>query len=138
MKYKKKPEVIEALQFTNNPNNLNEIQEFVGEGELHIIFGDFPDYSFIVVTPETQVSFKPGDYISKNEQGVLSKWYKEDFERNFEVSESVELTVEEEENIFNGLLEYIGREHEHLSFEDVRAITHTFLDLFIEAQERME
>lgn len=132
MKYKKKPEVIEALQFTNNPNRLNEIQEFVGEGEVHIKFDVFANYSFIVFTPETQISFKPGDYITKNEQGVLSKWYKEVFERNFEVSESVELTAEEEENTFNGLLEYIGREHEHLSFEDVRAITHTFLDFFID------
>lgn len=132
MKYKKKPEVIEALQFTNNPNRLNEIQELIGECELNITFENFPDYSFIVVNPETQVSFKPGDYITKNEQGVLSKWYKEDFERIFEVPESVELTVEEEENIFNGLLEYIGREHEHLSFEDIRAITHTFLDFFID------
>lgn len=138
MKYRNKPVVIEALQFENNPNRLNEIQDFIGEGELHIIFEDFPNYFFIIATSENQIAFEPGEYIAKNEKGELSKWYEEDFENTFGAFEVVECTKEDEEKEFNRLLECIGRKHEHLAFEDVRAITHTFLDLFIDERERMK
>lgn len=69
MKYRKKPIVIEAVQFTGTINNLEELSNFIDNQELVISYKN-PKCAIIKLqTLEGQMTVSLGDYIIKGIQG---------------------------------------------------------------------
>lgn len=89
-KYRKKPVVIEAIQY----NNLNkaEIEAFVGkklnqelESESSLFAGTgTPKFSLIIETPESNHKAMPNDYIIKGVQGEFYPYKPDIFEATYE------------------------------------------------------
>lgn len=71
MKYRKKPVVIEAMQFTGEPDNLAMISEFVG-ADIAVSWIDPITPEIIVKTLEGTLHARSGDYIIK---GVHGEFY---------------------------------------------------------------
>lgn len=71
-KYRKKPVVIEAVQFTGQENNCEEVALFLGGygGGLALWKGDTKQGGFIK-TLEGTMEFCPGDWIIKGVKGEL-------------------------------------------------------------------
>lgn len=65
MKYRKKPVVIEAIQFIDDADRIIEIQEFLGGDTIVISYEDNP-YMYIE-TLEGTMKASVGDYIIKGE-----------------------------------------------------------------------
>lgn len=74
--YKKKPVVIEAVQFTGE--NYKEVEEFVGQ-PLYISYG-----MVAIPTLEGIMRCKPGNYIIKGVKGEFYPCDKEIFEQTYE------------------------------------------------------
>lgn len=74
--YKKKPVVIEAVQFTGE--NYKEVGEFVGQ-PLYISYG-----MVAIPTLEGIMRCKPGNYIIKGVKGEFYPCDKEIFEQTYE------------------------------------------------------
>lgn len=79
MKYKKKPVIVEAIQYTDD--NLLEVMKFCGEGKT--LF----DYYLYIVTPEGNMRVCKGDYIIKGVRGEFYPCEKSIFEETYEVVE---------------------------------------------------
>ena len=89
MKYRKKPIIVEAIQYTGD--NLLEVMKFCGEGKT--LF----DYCLYIVTLEGNMRANKGDYIIK---GVHGEFYpckpdifKETYETVSMVSDNDKTTV---------------------------------------------
>lgn len=89
--YKKKPVVIEAIQFVDDSDRLLEIQEFMGGGLLRVNYED-PENPFIrIETLEGEMKAMVGDYIIKGVNGefypckpdIFKKTYDEEKETTF-------------------------------------------------------
>ena len=93
MKYRKKPVVVEAVQW--NGFNLEEIKEFVGDSLIYEIFdaawGD--DKDIPIITPTIYMGIKTlggthicskGDYIIKGVQGEFYPCKPDIFEQTYE------------------------------------------------------
>ena len=81
-KYRKKPVVIEALQVNNN---VNELQEFIGDNGIVI-----QDEHIIIVsinTLEGVMTGTDGAYIIKGVQGEFYPCQKDIFEKTYEILE---------------------------------------------------
>lgn len=76
MKYRKKPVVVEAIQYTDN--NLLDIVKFCGEGNT--IF----DYYLYIVTLEGNMRVSKGDYIIKGVHGEFYPCKPDIFEETYE------------------------------------------------------
>ena len=74
--YKKKPVVIEAVQFTGE--NYKEVEEFVGQ-PLYISYG-----VVTIPTLEGIMRCKPGNYVIKGVKGEFYPCDKEIFEGTYE------------------------------------------------------
>lgn len=92
MKYRKKPVVIEAIQW--NGDNLNEIKEFVGESLDYSIIdtawevGKGAPYVLMKIhTLEGDHECTKGDYIIKGVQGEFYPCKPDIFEQTYEVAE---------------------------------------------------
>ena len=92
MKYRKKPVVIEAIQW--NGDNLNEIKEFVGESlDYNIIDTAWkvgkgaPHVLMKIHTLEGDHECAKGDYIIKGVQGEFYPCKPDIFEQTYEVAE---------------------------------------------------
>lgn len=92
MKYRKKPVVIEAIQW--NGNNLNEIKEFVGESLDYSIIDTAwevgkgaPHVLMKIHTLEGDHECTKGDYIIKGVQGEFYPCKPDIFEQTYEVAE---------------------------------------------------
>lgn len=79
MKCRKKPIVVEAIQYTKN--NLLEVMKFCGEGKT--LF----DFHLYVVTLEGNMRVHKGDYIIRGVQGECYPCEKNIFEETYEVVE---------------------------------------------------
>jgi hypothetical protein len=92
-KYRKKPVVIEAVQYKNF--NGNEIEEFVGcklqrelETETAYLAGKgSPKFSIIIETLEGNHKAMPGDFIIKGVQGEFYPCKPDIFEQTYEEAE---------------------------------------------------
>lgn len=89
--YKKKPVVIEAIQFVDDAERILEIQEFMGGGLLRVNYED-PENPFIrIETLEGEMKAMVGDYIIKGVNGefypckpdIFEKTYDEEKETTF-------------------------------------------------------
>lgn len=92
MKYRKKPVVIEAIQW--NGDNLNEIKEFVGESLDYSIIDTAwkvgkgaPHVLMKIHTLEGDYECTKGDYIIKGVQGEFYPCKPDIFEQTYEVAE---------------------------------------------------
>ena len=81
MKYKKKPVVIEAMQYTGN--NYDKICDFIGEKLSNSKLSPL-----IIETLEgNHISARIGDYIVKDAQGEFYTYKPDIFEQTYEVAE---------------------------------------------------
>ena len=85
MKYKKKPIVIEAIQFKNdNPEALIEIQDFMGVDELRVSYEN-PDNPVIKIeTLEGVMEASVGDFIIRGVKGEYFPCKPDIFEQIYE------------------------------------------------------
>lgn len=90
MKYKKKPVVVEAIQF--NGTNFEEVQEFTNGGASKVTeinaFGFCKTYK--VSTLEGEMAFHRGYYIIKGVAGEFYPCKPDIFEKTYEVVEENE------------------------------------------------
>lgn len=71
MKYRKKPVEIEAVQFIDTPERIEEITEFTG-GDLRVNYEDKDNPYIPIETLEGTMKASVGDYIIK---GVKGEYY---------------------------------------------------------------
>ncbi len=84
MKYKKKPVVIDAIQFKDDPDTLIEIQEFMGGGELRISYKN-PDNPVIKIeTLDGVMDAAIGDFIIRGVKGEYYPCKPDIFEQTYE------------------------------------------------------
>lgn len=90
MKYRKKPVVIDAIQYLGH-SNYDEICEFVGM-ELQMEYSneqDFPDgQNIIIPTLEGEMNANKGDYIIKGVAGEFYPCKADIFEQTYEKVDS--------------------------------------------------
>ena len=92
MKYRKKPVVVEAVQW--NGLNLEEIKEFVGDSLIYNISDaawkvgkDAPTVHIKIKTLEGTMIAKAGDYIIRGVNGEIYPCAADIFEKTYEVAE---------------------------------------------------
>ena len=82
--YKKKPVVIEAIQFVDDVERILEIQEFMGGGLLRVNYED-PENPFIrIETLEGEMKAMEGDYIIKGVNGEFYPCKPDIFEKTYD------------------------------------------------------
>lgn len=82
--YKKKPMVIEAIQFVDDAERILEIQEFMGGGLLRVNYED-PENPFIrIETLEGEMKAMEGDYIIKGVNGEFYPCKPDIFEKTYD------------------------------------------------------
>lgn len=83
-KFRKKPVVIEAVQFFDQPEELIAIQEFMGGGDLTIDYKDIDDPKLKIKTLEGTMKASLGDYIIKGVNGEYYPCKPDIFEKTYE------------------------------------------------------
>lgn len=84
MKYRKKPVEIEAIQFFDQPEELINIQEFMGNIDITIDYKDFNDPKLKIETLEGIMNASLGDYIIKGVKGEFYPCKPDIFELTYE------------------------------------------------------
>ena len=87
MKYRKKPVVIEAIQFLDNPERLEELSYFIDNQYLRVSYKDEKNPKLILHTLEGEMEASVGDYIIKGVQGEFYPCKPDIFEMTYEVVE---------------------------------------------------
>ncbi|MGN0714935.1 MAG: hypothetical protein ACI4LN_03860 [Anaerovoracaceae bacterium] len=85
MKYRKKPVVIEAMQFLDNAETITNIAEFIDNQDLRVDYADPENPVIKIETLEGVMSASVGDYIIKGVQGEFYPCKPDIFERTYEV-----------------------------------------------------
>lgn len=84
MKYRKKPVVIEALQFTeDHPDVLIPIQKFMGR-DVIVSYTDPENPCMLIETPEGTMKASIGDYIIKGLRGEFYPCKPDIFKQTYE------------------------------------------------------
>jgi hypothetical protein len=83
-KFRKKPVVIEAIQFFDQPEELINIQEFMGNIDLTIDYADIDDPKLKIETLEGTMNASLGDWIIKGVNGEFYPCKPEIFEKTYE------------------------------------------------------
>lgn len=89
MKFRKKPVIIEAIQFVDNMKNLVDIHKFVGE-DNSTVREDFSDRDNPVLKIETlegTMTASVGDWIIKGVNGEFYPCKPDIFEKTYEPAE---------------------------------------------------
>lgn len=82
-KYRKKPVVVEAIQWTGN--NIREVNKFYPKAEFEINIVNGISYSKVYIrTLEGVMSANPGDYIIKGVQGEFYPCKPDIFKQTYE------------------------------------------------------
>lgn len=84
MKYRKKPVVIEAIQFIDNADRIIEIQEFLGGDTIVISYKDADNPYMYIETLEGTMKASVGDYIIKGVNGEFYPCKPDIFEKTYE------------------------------------------------------
>lgn len=82
--YRKKPVVIQAIQFFDQPEELINIQEFMGDIDLTIDYKDINDPKLKIETLEGVMNASLGDWIIKGINGEFYPCKPDIFERTYE------------------------------------------------------
>ncbi len=83
-KYRKLPVVIEAIQFFDQPEELINIQEFMGDIDLTISYKDPDDPKLKIETLEGVMDASLGDFIIKGINGEYYPCKSDIFEKTYE------------------------------------------------------
>lgn len=86
-KYRKKPVEIEAIQFFDQPEELINIQEFMGNIDITIDYKDFNDPKLKIETLEGVMDASLGDWIIKGIKGEFYPCKPDIFELSYESSD---------------------------------------------------
>lgn len=81
-KYRKKPVVIEAIQW--NGSNINEITEFVGKSLIYDVRGFKPYISIRIKTLKGEMRVSENDFIIKGINGEFYSCNPDIFEKTYE------------------------------------------------------
>lgn len=84
MKYRKKPVVIEAIQFIDNADRIMEIHEFLGRDTMRINYEDKYNPYIKIETLEGTMKASVGDYIIKGVNGEFYPCKPDIFEKTYE------------------------------------------------------
>lgn len=85
MKFRKKPVVIEAIQFVNDEQRIIEIQEFLG-GDIRLDYSEGQP-ALKIETLEGTMTASVGDYIIKGVKGEFYPCKPDIFEQTYEPAE---------------------------------------------------
>lgn len=83
VKYRKKPVVIEAIQY-HRENNINEVQNFFGDGNGREFLYDSIKNEYFIRTLEGDMYITKGDYIIKGVRGEFYPCKPDIFEATYE------------------------------------------------------
>lgn len=82
--YRKKPVIIEAIQFVDKVDRILEIQEFVGQETIRVDYKDKNNPTLKIDTLEGVMTASVGDYIIKGVQGEFYPCKPDIFEQTYE------------------------------------------------------
>lgn len=82
--YRKKPVVIEAVQFLDNPERLCELSEFITTQDLRVNYEDPENPVLKIETLEGVMNASVGDYIIKGVNGEYYPFKPDIFEKTYE------------------------------------------------------
>ena len=83
-KFRKKPVVIDAIQFFDQPEELINIQEFMDNIDIIIDYKDIDDPKLKIETLEGTMNASLGDWIIKGVNGEFYPCKPEIFEKTYE------------------------------------------------------
>lgn len=84
MKYKKKPVIIEAVQFTGTVESLLRLSEFINDQEVRVSYEEVKNPKLFIQTLEGEMQASVGDYIIKGIQGEFYPCKPDIFEQTYE------------------------------------------------------
>lgn len=84
MKYRKKPVIIEAIQFEDNSDRIIEIHEFMGGDTIRVNYEDKNNPYLKIETLEGIMKASVGDYIVKGVNGEFYPCKPDIFEKTYE------------------------------------------------------
>ena len=84
MKYRKKPVIIEAIQFEDNSYRIIEIHEFMGGDTIRVNYEDKDNPYLKIETLEGTMKASVGDYIIKGVNGEFYPCKPDIFEKTYE------------------------------------------------------
>lgn len=84
MKYRKKPVIIEAIQFEDNSDRIIEIHEFMGGDTIRVNYEDKNNPYLKIETFEGIMKASVGDYIIKGVNGEFYPCKPDIFEKTYE------------------------------------------------------
>lgn len=84
MKYRKKPVIIEAIQFEDNSDRIIEIHEFMGGDTTRVNYEDKDNPYLKIETLEGIMKASVGDYIIKGVNGEFYPCKPDIFEKTYE------------------------------------------------------
>lgn len=84
MKYRKKPVIIEAIQFEDNSDRIIEIHEFMGGDTIRVNYEDKDNPYLKIETLEGIMKASVGDYIIKGVNGEFYPCKPDIFEKIYE------------------------------------------------------
>lgn len=84
MKYRKKPVIIEAIQFEDNSGRIIEIHEFMGGDTIRVNYEDKNNPYLKIETLEGIMKASVGDYIIKGVNGEFYPCKPDIFEKTYE------------------------------------------------------
>ena len=84
MKYRKKPVIIEAIQFEDNSDRIIEIHEFMGGDTIRVNYEDKDNPYMKIETLEGIMKASVGDYIIKGVNGEFYPCKPDIFEKTYE------------------------------------------------------
>ena len=84
MKYRKKPVIIEAIQFEDTSDRIIEIHEFMGGDTIRVNYEDKDNPYLKIETLEGIMKASVGDYIIKGVNGEFCPCKPDIFEKTYE------------------------------------------------------
>ena len=88
MKYQKKPEFVEAIQWTAGLRSFMAIKDLCKSASCYCA-AEYRDDECLILTYRGGKTYAhPGDYIVKNSVGAVCCWSRDRFEKEYELSET--------------------------------------------------
>ena len=83
MNFRKKPVIVEAIQYQRE-ENINEIQDFFGDGNGRELIYNPEDNGYYIATLEGKMKISKGDWIIKGINGEFYPCKPDIFEKTYE------------------------------------------------------
>lgn len=96
--YRKKPVIIEAIQFVDGVDRILEIQEFAGKETIRVDYKDTNNPTLKIDTLEGVMTASVGDYIIKGVQGEFYPCKPDIFEKTYEETQPKQSIIDRATN----------------------------------------